>query len=173
MATEKQIAANRLNALRSTGPRTALGKAICAQNARRHQILAAGTVLSSENAKRFIILVARFYKEYKPQTPTEQALVDIMTTARWRMQRMASLEVAAVDHQYEQLRDPAFEQLKVPVCASMSYRELTEKSRTLESLSRFEARLHRQFNQALERLQQLRKSRLQPAIQPLTGQPGF
>lgn len=36
MATEKQIAANRRNALRSTGPRTEAGKKIASQNAFRH-----------------------------------------------------------------------------------------------------------------------------------------
>jgi hypothetical protein len=36
MATEKQIAANRANARRSTGPRTALGKLTSSRNALRH-----------------------------------------------------------------------------------------------------------------------------------------
>jgi hypothetical protein len=36
MATEKQIAANRRNATRSTGPRTAAGKAKSSRNAFRH-----------------------------------------------------------------------------------------------------------------------------------------
>ena len=36
MATEKQIAANRANARRSTGPRTALGKLKSSRNAFRH-----------------------------------------------------------------------------------------------------------------------------------------
>lgn len=36
MASPKQIAANRRNAARSTGPRTAAGKAKAASNARRH-----------------------------------------------------------------------------------------------------------------------------------------
>ena len=36
MATERQIAANRANALRSTGPKTAAGKKRSSQNALRH-----------------------------------------------------------------------------------------------------------------------------------------
>ena len=36
MATEKQIAANRANAKRSTGPRTLAGKTISSRNACRH-----------------------------------------------------------------------------------------------------------------------------------------
>ena len=36
MATEKQIAANRANALRSTGPKTAAGKSKASRNSYRH-----------------------------------------------------------------------------------------------------------------------------------------
>jgi hypothetical protein len=36
MATEKQIAANRANAKRSTGPKTAAGRARSSRNAYRH-----------------------------------------------------------------------------------------------------------------------------------------
>ena len=36
MATEKQIAANRANARRSTGPKTALGKMVSSRNSFRH-----------------------------------------------------------------------------------------------------------------------------------------
>ncbi len=39
MATDKQIAANRRNALRSTGPRTPLGKARSRANSARHGLL--------------------------------------------------------------------------------------------------------------------------------------
>ena len=36
MATAAQIAANRLNARKSTGPRTAAGKAVSSRNAEKH-----------------------------------------------------------------------------------------------------------------------------------------
>ena len=42
MATEKQIAANRLNALKSTGPRTPQGKLVSSLNNTRHGMLANG-----------------------------------------------------------------------------------------------------------------------------------
>lgn len=37
--TEKQLTANRRNALRSTGPRTAKGRAVSRMNAMKHGIL--------------------------------------------------------------------------------------------------------------------------------------
>jgi hypothetical protein len=43
MATDAQVAANRLNAQESTGPRTTEGKAVVAQNAVKHGLLARAT----------------------------------------------------------------------------------------------------------------------------------
>src|ERR1700761_6809000 len=44
MASQKQIEANRRNALRSTGPRTATGKSISSRNAFRHGLSVCGEV---------------------------------------------------------------------------------------------------------------------------------
>jgi len=51
MATQKQIEANRLNALKSTGPRTAEGKAATRLNALQHGIFAEmPTVIGEDTA---------------------------------------------------------------------------------------------------------------------------
>jgi len=92
MASEKQIAANRANAAKSTGPRTPAGKAIVSRNGARHALLAKSFVLRSECPERFETFVESFYAEYNPSTPTETALVDTMATARWRLIRMSNLE---------------------------------------------------------------------------------
>lgn len=91
MSTEKQIAANRLNALRSTGPRAAGGKAISSRDdAVRHDLLDKRFILASECRDAYDAFAAAFYDEYRPVTPTETALVGIIATARWRLIRMAS-----------------------------------------------------------------------------------
>jgi hypothetical protein len=41
MTTEAQIAANRVNATKSTGPRTTAGKAVVALNGMKHGLLSA------------------------------------------------------------------------------------------------------------------------------------
>ena len=57
MATEKQIAANRANAKRSTGPTTAGGKARSSQNALRHG-LARSTIGDPAEAANLAVAVA-------------------------------------------------------------------------------------------------------------------
>jgi len=49
MTSPKQIAANRQNARRSTGPKTAKGKAVAKMNAVKHGILARHVVLNRED----------------------------------------------------------------------------------------------------------------------------
>ncbi len=53
MATAKQITANQVNALASTGPRTAEGKAVAAQNALGHGLTAKAAVVPWENTEAF------------------------------------------------------------------------------------------------------------------------
>lgn len=53
MASKRQIEANRANAKRSTGPRTAAGKAMSSQNARRHSLASARKAMS-ENDERIL-----------------------------------------------------------------------------------------------------------------------
>jgi hypothetical protein len=51
MSSDKKIAANRKNALRSTGPQTAEGKARSSSNSRRHGLASKSGLDSSDNLK--------------------------------------------------------------------------------------------------------------------------
>ena len=51
MTTEKQIEANKQNALVSTGPVTAEGKAVVSQNAVKHGIFVRDLIISSGDGK--------------------------------------------------------------------------------------------------------------------------
>jgi hypothetical protein len=57
LATEKQIAANRANAKRSTGPRTAAGKLKTSRNAYRHGL--SGPVPTDPSTSTYVNLIAR------------------------------------------------------------------------------------------------------------------
>ena len=53
MATQRQIAANRANARKSTGPRTEAGKRRAKRNALTHGLTTKDTVLITENWRDF------------------------------------------------------------------------------------------------------------------------
>jgi hypothetical protein len=81
MATKKQIAANRRNARKSTGPKTPEGKAASFMNALRHGLRARKVVLRDENQNDYDRLHAGFQDLYRPQNAAEQHLVDLAASA--------------------------------------------------------------------------------------------
>ena len=88
MATEKQLAANRRNAKRSTGPRTDQGKTIARINAIKHGLRAESIeVLPGEDAEAFRGLMIGLVDEYRPETPTQEHLVRRAAKLMWKEQR--------------------------------------------------------------------------------------
>jgi len=164
MATEKQIAANCANATKSTGPRTARGKAVSSRNAARHALLSKSFVLQSECPSRFRTLIESFYAEYNPSTPTERALVDSMATAQWRLTRMSNLEAAIIDYEFTSDSEPS--DLAVPARASLAYRRASDAGRSIEIMNRSEGRLQNQFNNAFDRLHFLQRAQKQKEDRP-------
>jgi hypothetical protein len=75
MATERQILANRANAAKSTGPRTARGKKISSQNATVHGLVSTTVVLKGESMRRFNDLAAALILQFQPRNSAESFLV--------------------------------------------------------------------------------------------------
>jgi len=92
MATVKQIAANRANARKSTGPRTPEGKAAASRNALKTGIYAPGSIIRHESAAMLQQLEAQYMAEYQPLTPTERALVDALVQMDWLLRRYRWVE---------------------------------------------------------------------------------
>ncbi|MCL5279785.1 MAG: hypothetical protein M1376_07755, partial [Planctomycetes bacterium] len=89
MATEAQVQANRLNAQRSTGPRTPEGKAIVARNALTHGLLARAGVLPGEDDHEFEAHRQGLLQQLRPGTPLEEILAERAVDLSWRLQRAA------------------------------------------------------------------------------------
>lgn len=71
MVTQKQIDANRRNADKSTGPRTAEGKARSSQNALRHGVLSEKAISHYEDSEAFDALLSQLLCELEPETALE------------------------------------------------------------------------------------------------------
>ena len=76
MATEAQVTANRLNATKSTGPCTAEGKAVVAQNAIKHGLLARQHVVLGEDPQQFEHDRRQWLEEFQPAGYAETKLVE-------------------------------------------------------------------------------------------------
>ena len=74
MATEKQIAANQRNAMRSTGPRSAEGKAKVARNALKHGLAGHGVIFPEEMADQIHDRMNFLRSSYRPDSPAQEWL---------------------------------------------------------------------------------------------------
>ena len=97
MATEKQIAANRRNAQKSTGPKTPEGKTAAKFNSLKHGMTAATAVLPYEDADSYDELRQSFHDTYKPANAVEASLVETIANSYWRLLRIRRIETAALD----------------------------------------------------------------------------
>ncbi len=88
MSTDKHIAANRLNAQRSTGPRTPAGKARVSLNALKHGLTGRDVVLPNENPDDFDSFRADLLTCLDPQTAVEGELVKQIVADAWRLRRV-------------------------------------------------------------------------------------
>jgi len=93
MPTEKQLAANRLNALKSTGPRTAEGKSKVRLNAKRDGITGQVITLADEDLPVFEKLKADLIDELNPQTLLEQKLASSIAWDTWRLDHLRAVEM--------------------------------------------------------------------------------
>ena len=92
--------ANRRNALRSTGPRTPMGKGAVRWNALKHGILAKQIVIPAgegrENGAAFRYLLAQLRRALAPAGVLEEILVEKIATCYWRLGRVLRAEAAEV-----------------------------------------------------------------------------
>ena len=76
MSTEKKTASNRKNAQKSTGPKSAAGKAVVSQNARTHGLLSRSLIIEGESQEEFSELLRLLVDEFQPVGLVEHALVE-------------------------------------------------------------------------------------------------
>ena len=92
MTSQKQIEANRRNALFSTGPRTEEGKQQSRQNAFKHGMTAETVIVGTEDAAAYAVFEQEIFAENDPQTALERELVLRITSLLWRLRRASLIE---------------------------------------------------------------------------------
>ena len=148
-------AASAANAIHAHGAVTPEGKARSSQNATRHGMLAQSVVLPSESEAGFTELLADLQEEFKPETRSEARLLEIMAVCDWRRSRLWCLEMAQYIHAtraQERANDPIadHENNEIPsMHTSLAFTTLSDKSRALELLNRYEVRYSREYHRTL------------------------
>lgn len=98
MTSQKQIEANRQNALKSTGPKTPEGKAVASKNAIKHGLRARHTVIDGESWIEFNEFRNELIRHLTPVGFPEQLLADRLIAAFWRLRRVAQIEIELFDY---------------------------------------------------------------------------
>jgi hypothetical protein len=126
--------------------------------ARRHGLLASRTLLQYEDAEGFHSLMAQLMASWCPANAQEQLLVEQITQAAWRMQRITRVETGLFDLMLRNL------------CAEVGVKQnphgdegiaiivQTDKL-SLDVLRRYMAEAHRQYNTLIRQLRDLQKLR--------------
>ena len=93
MATPNQIAANKQNAQKSSGPKTPEGKATSSLNRLSHGFASnTARLVPGEDPEEFHSLVVDLVGEHQPATQTEQILVEKMALNQWLSLRAFHLQ---------------------------------------------------------------------------------
>jgi hypothetical protein len=95
MATESQMLANGLNALRSRGPKTEEGGAASRCNALKYGLTACSLIIEGANPDLFETMRTELFIAHGPHGVLEQ-LVDLMAEILWWLRHVPALEAAAI-----------------------------------------------------------------------------
>jgi hypothetical protein len=103
MSSVKQVEANRLNAQKSTGPRSTHGKLRTRGNARRHGLTAVTVIADLENAEEYTAFEEAILADYRPRTTVEHALATRLASLLWRLRRSVAIETGLFEAQSRQI----------------------------------------------------------------------
>ena len=189
-ATEAQIKANRQNAKKSTGPRSAQGKAASSRNGLTHGLSANKHILLDEHPEEFLLLLKDLYDRFRPIGLGEEKLVQRIANDQWRLDRAIPMEagiyrqrleaVAADDYfrKQERVNHRRNHQLRPefvppPPAPPDAGDRLTRAfisdcsgSNLLAKLTRHEAALQRSLDRGLRQLKAFQAAREIPVASP-------
>jgi hypothetical protein len=97
MTSQRKISANRHNAQRSTGPKSARGKARSRYNAVKWGIYWLNRPLTKEDNAAYQRLTRRLLRRYAPSDPVEELIVDQILGHIWRINRLERAERAYLE----------------------------------------------------------------------------
>jgi hypothetical protein len=160
MPTPAQYAANRLNAIKSSGPTTPKGRVRSSLNALRHGLTARVVVLPSEDMAAYHAFSKEIVDSLDPQTPMERQFAQTVADNQWRINRIRSIEDGMLgDAHFGKAGDFDAEHADIHSTLTSS-RAFRAHSQEFVNLSIYEQRLQRSLKEALRLLDELQTKRL-------------
>ena len=185
--SEKQLAANRANAARSTGPRSPEGKARAAQNSRRHGFTPSTfAVVRLEDLHDIAHLKDDLLAVYKPINSQELFAVERIALAQQALLRAARLEsglfITCLNETLDSAGQPMV--LMSPELAGdgdieitraqnrnfllgEGFHRMTSKSNSWSLFLRYHAQSERHYRRAVEEFERLQRLRSKPSNEPI------
>ena len=162
--SERKLAANRTNALLSTGPRTPEGKRKSSRNALKHGLLSGQILLHHENAEELAAFREALYQELQPIGALEELLVERIVSSAWLLRRALRAETALMEWEHglgmrwEPEEYDNDQEWKLDQRGQRAEFEMVADFRQ-EKIQRYETTKERQMYKALHELQRLQAAR--------------
>ena len=154
MPSNSKIEANRRNSQLSTGPRSDAGKLVVARNACKHNLTSLNIAIAGEDLEEFQILLHETAIDLVPRSTIENALVQQIAYAEWKLLRIAQWETDLIN-------------------AAMSRREANcqklfgeTPAEALIRLHRYESQVRRAWHAALREIRVHQKSAASSTVPP-------
>ena len=146
---DKRKETSRLNALKSTGPKTPEGKRRSAFNSTTHGAYALNLMLPGEELAEFEELIKVHLETWKPTNVIEDILVTEMASTLWRLRRQAPAEASLIDIQIQRMtcNELEFASLNAHGAYGIAVAGLLGHSDALNQIARQGRRLQSQYQQ--------------------------
>jgi hypothetical protein len=158
MATEAQIEANRRNARRSTGPKTAAGRAVSRQNALKHGLSARKLIVFDEKRGDFLAFHDEMLAALAPGDALEAALAERIILCAWRLRRAGRAEAARLNYAAAQRMGHH------PGWRTEIDNALSDGEGTIAMIARYETQIERSLYRAMASLERRQARRAGEAV---------
>ena len=152
MISEKQLEANRRNAERSTGAKSAAGKARSSMNNLRHGLTGQINILPTEDREAHDRFCTELIDSLQPETPMEHQLALSVAEDNWRLNRARAIEnnmfALGHDHQHREAQ-----------LALADAKTFQTQAATFNLLSIYEQRINRNLQRNMKLLRDLQTER--------------
>jgi hypothetical protein len=152
MASEKQLEANRRNAQKSTGPKTAEGKSNSSRNNLRHGLTGQISLLPTEDREAHDTFCNELIESFYPETPMERQLANSIAEDSWRLNRVRAIEdnMFALGHGHER------REARIALADAKTFQT---QAAAFDRLTIYEQRINRNLQRNMKLLKDLQTER--------------